>query len=186
MNPRRTLLLAGCSLGVLSAAAAAVAENRKNPVEGRFEKLRDFTVDKLPLQDAIRIVHGAGQRRIAVFSDPNCGHCKRVDRDLKAIGNVTVYIFPYPVLGDDSARKARDIWCGKDSAKRWEDWMQAGVAPTQAMGACDAAALQRNAALGRKLKINGTPALIFSDGTFVPGAIPAAWIETLLAAAERR
>eukprot|EP01035_Chromulina_nebulosa_P009272 gene9272-12522_t len=89
MNPRRTLLLAGCSLGVLSAAAAAVAENRKDPVEGRFEKLRDFTVDKLPLQDAIRIVHGAGQRRIAVFSDPNCGHCKRVDRDLKAIGNVT-------------------------------------------------------------------------------------------------
>lgn len=187
MNPRhalrRALLLAGCSLGVLRAGAA---ERRKDPIEGRFEKLADLAVDKLPLQDAIRIVHGNGKRSIAVFSDPNCGHCKRIDRDLKAIGNVTVYVFPYPVLGDDSARKARDLWCGKDRAKRWEDWMQADVAPAQATGPCDTGALQRNAALGRKLKIKGTPALIFSDGTFVPGAIPAAWIEQLLAAAERR
>lgn len=183
MNHRRNFLLLA---GALLATAASTAQSRKDPIEDRFGKLRDFAFDKLPLKDAIKLVHGAGTRRIAVFSDPNCGHCKRVDRDLKALGNVTVYVFPYPVLGDDSAAKARNIWCGKDNAKRWEDWMEAGTAPGEAAAGCDATALQRNAALGRQFGVKGTPALIFSDGTFVPGAIPAAWIEKLLAAAGRR
>lgn len=180
MNLRRSLLLGTCALGTLSVATTGFAQRRSDSVEGRFKKLDGFTFDQLPLKDAIQIVHGDGKRKLAVFSDPNCGHCKRVDRDLKALGNVTVHVFLYPVLGQDSSAKARNIWCGKNSAKRWEDWIEAGVAPGEAAGDCDVSALQRNAALGRKLKIEGTPALIFGDGTFVPGAIPVRWIEQLL------
>ncbi|WP_432727248.1 DsbC family protein [Variovorax sp. W6] len=181
MNLRRNLLLATCALGTLP-ASVAFAQRRSDSVEGRFGKLDGLRFDQLPFQDAIKVVHGNGKRQIAVFSDPNCGHCKRVDKDLKTLGNVTVHVFLYPVLGEDSSAKARDLWCGKDRAAGWQAWIEAGTVPAASTGACDASALQRNAALGRKLGIRGTPALIFGDGTFVPGAIPVRWIEQLLGA----
>jgi hypothetical protein len=49
---------------------------------------------------------------------------------------------------------------------------------------CDTAALERNVELGRKHRVQGTPALLFEDGTRAPGAIPAAQIEARMAAAK--
>jgi thiol:disulfide interchange protein DsbC len=40
--------------------------------------------------------------------------------------------------------------------------------------------------LGRKLKVNGTPALIFADGTINPGYLPAAELQKALNAAASR
>jgi len=92
-----------------------------------------------------------------------------------------VYLFLYPVLGPDSNVKARNIWCGKDRAKSWNDWMLNEVKPESAGANCDTAAIDRNVAFGRKYNITGTPTLIFSDGTRAPGAIPAAQVEKQLA-----
>ncbi len=122
-----------------------------------------------------------GDVTLVEFFDYNCGYCKQFERELKTIDNVTVYLFLYPVLGPDSTSKSRDIWCSKDKAKTWTDWMTAGVKPET--GNCDAAALQRNVEFGRKYNITGTPTLIFADGTRAPGAIPAAQVEKQLAAA---
>jgi thiol:disulfide interchange protein DsbC len=154
---------------------------RKNLTEERVEKLTAVDFDKLPIKDAFKIVRGNGKRKLAVFEDPNCGYCKQFERDLKTVDNVTVYLFLYPVLGPDSNVKSRDIWCSKDRAKTWADWMTAGVKPET--GSCDTAALQRNIEFGRKYNITGTPTLIFADGTRAPGAIPAAQVEKQLAAA---
>ncbi len=156
---------------------------RKNLTEARIEKLSQVAFDKLPLNDAFKIVRGNGKRKLAVFEDPNCGYCKQFERDLKNVDNVTVYLFLYPVLGPDSGVKSRDIWCSKDRAKSWTDWMTAEVKPENAAGGCDTAAIQRNVEFGRKYNITGTPTLIFSDGTRTPGAIPAAQVEKQLTAA---
>jgi len=154
---------------------------RKNLTEERVEKLTAVDFDKLPVKDAFKIVRGNGKRKLAVFEDPNCGYCKQFERDLKTVDNVTIYLFLYPVLGPDSNVKSRDIWCSKDKAKSWNDWMLTGVKPEA--GSCDTAALQRNIEFGRKYNITGTPTLIFADGTRAPGAIPAAQVEKQLAAA---
>jgi hypothetical protein len=69
------------------------------------------------------MVRGNGKRKLAVFEDPNCGYCKRFERDLQKVDNVTVYMFLYPILSQDSADKSRNIWCAKDKAKAWTDWM---------------------------------------------------------------
>ena len=61
---------------------------------------------------------------------------------------MTVYNFVIPILGGDSADKARSIWCAKDSTAAWRGWMVDGVAPPRVMGQCDASAIERNAALG--------------------------------------
>jgi thiol:disulfide interchange protein DsbC len=57
-----------------------------------------------------------------------------------------------------------------------------GTAPPKSMGQCDLGALQRNAELGRKHKINGTPSIVFEDGKRVPGAMSVEQIEKQLVA----
>ncbi|MFM9925248.1 DsbC family protein [Variovorax sp. H27-G14] len=157
-------------------------KTRKNLTEERVEKLSAVAFDQLPLKDSIKIVRGNGKRKLAVFEDPNCGYCKRFEKDMKTVDNVTVYLFLYPVLGPDSTVKSRDIWCSKDKGKAWGDWMEASAKPVTAAGNCDVTALQRNVEFGRKYNITGTPTLIFSDGTRTPGAIPAEQVEKQLAA----
>ena len=157
-------------------------KTRKNLTEERVEKLTAVAFDQLPLKDSIKIVRGNGKRKLAVFEDPNCGYCKRFEKDMKTVDNVTVYLFLYPVLGPDSTVKSRDIWCSKDKGKAWSDWMEASAKPATASGSCDVTALQRNVEFGRKYNITGTPTLIFSDGTRTPGAIPAEQVEKQLAA----
>ena len=155
--------------------------NRRNLTEERVEKLTAIDFAALPLKDAITIVRGNGKRKLAVFEDPNCGYCKRFERDEQKVDNVTVYLFLYPILSQDSSDRSRNVWCAKDRAKAWQDLMLKEQAPANAQ--CDTAALQRNLDLGRKHKITGTPTLIASDGTRVPGAIGTAQIEKLLAQA---
>ncbi len=149
-------------------------KNKANLTRQRIAKLTAIKFDELPLKDAMVIKQGNGSRRLAVFADPNCGYCKRLERDLVALKDVTIYNFVYPVLGPDSNDKSRAIWCSKDAMKTWRDWMIDGVTPPRAMGKCDDAAIQRTLDYGKKYRINGTPAIVFENGDRVPGALPAA------------
>lgn len=159
---------------------------RRNLTEERVNQLTAVAFDALPTKDAFTIVRGNGQRKVAVFEDPNCGYCKRFERDLQKVDNVTVYLYLYPILGADSTEKSNAIWCAKDPARAWSDWMLRNVSPAKAEKAasCDLTALQRNVELGRKHRITGTPTLIFTDGSRVPGAIDAPQVEKYLADAK--
>ena len=158
----------------------------ENITEARIRELTVIDFATLPLKDAIVWKQGTGARKLAVFADPNCGYCKRFERDLGKIKDVTVYTFLYPILGEDSVEKSRNIWCAKDATQAWRSWMVEGKAPVRSMSQCDASALERNTALGRKHKVNGTPALVFEDGTRVPGALPADQVEKQLVAARSK
>ena len=152
---------------------------RNNLTEERVSKLSAVDFKSLPVKDAFTIVRGNGKRRIAIFEDPNCGYCKRFEKDLAKIDNVTVHVFLYPVLGPDSQAKSQAIWCAKDKAKAFEDWMLRNIAPTPA--SCDSSAIQRNLALGKQHRITGTPTSFLPDGTRLPGAVPLEKIEQALA-----
>ena len=153
-------------------------KQRRNLTEERIDKLTAINFESLPIKDAFTIVRGNGKRKLAVFEDPNCGYCKRFEHDLQKVDNVTIHMFLYPILGADSAEKSKHIWCAKDKAKSWQDWMVRDQLPKTA--SCDSAAIERNVELGRKYKINGTPTLVFVDGTRVPGAISTAQVEKYL------
>ena len=158
------------------------ARAKRNLTEERTEKLLSVAFDNLPLKDAFTIVRGTGKRKLAVFEDPNCGYCKRFEKDLQKVDNVTVHMFLYPILGPDSVDKSRNIWCTKDKAKAWLDFMVRDQAAPSAT--CDTAAIARNLEFGKKHKITGTPTLFFADGSRVPGAINAPQIEKYLADAK--
>lgn len=148
---------------------------------------RDFTREKiqainkvnfadLPLELAIKTVKGNGRRTIAVFEDPNCGYCKRFQKTMQNIDNVTVYSFQYNILTQDSIEKSRNIWCASDPGKAWSDWMISGREAPVAPAACSAPH-EKVLALGQKMKVTGTPTIIFTDGSRIPGAIDAKTLE---------
>ena len=150
-------------------------KQRRNLTEERVDKLTAINFEALPFKDAFTIVRGNGKRRLAVFQDPNCGYCKRFERDVQKLNHVTIHMFLYPILSADSNEKSKNIWCAKDRVKAWQDWMVRDQAPAAAN--CDASAIARNIDIGRKFKITGTPTLVFADGSRVPGAISVAEVE---------
>jgi thiol:disulfide interchange protein DsbC len=155
---------------------------KKNLTEERLEKLNLVAFDSLPLNDAFTIVRGNGKRKMAVFEDPNCGYCKRFERDMQKVSDVTIHLFLMPILGPDSSVKSKAVWCAKDKAKAWADMMLRDQKP--AAGNCDATALTRNIEFGQQHRITGTPTLIFADGKRVPGAIGAQQVEQYLTQAK--
>ena len=156
-------------------------KGKRNLTEERVTKLSAIDFDDLPLKDAFTQVRGNGKRKLAVFEDPNCGYCKRFERDLQKVNDVTIHTFLIPILSADSAEKSKNIWCAKDKNKAWLDWMVRDQNPAKA--SCDTTALERNLAFSKKYKITGTPTVFFANGTRVPGAISAPEIEKQLASA---
>lgn len=156
------------------------SRTRKSVTQARMQELSAIDFSTLPLNQAIKQVKGNGKRVLATFEDPNCGYCKRLGKDLAKMSDVTVYTFLMPMLGEDSVTKSNHIWCAKDRAKAWNDWIIDAKPPTAA--SCDTTAVTKNLELGRKLKINGTPTLFLADGSRIGGYLPAAELERALAA----
>lgn len=155
-------------------------KTRQSLTEARMEELNKVVIDwnSLPLDKAIKEVRGKGERKLVVFSDPDCPFCKRLEQEsLAKLDNVTVYTFLYPLtqLHPDAARKSTAIWCSPKPAETWTGFMRNGTKlPTNTN--CKTP-LSEIAQLGERLGITGTPALIFPNGKLVPGAIPLQMIE---------
>lgn len=147
----------------------------------RIDEINKIKFSDLPLELALKQVKGDGKRVIAVFEDPNCGYCKRLRQTtLKEIDNVTIYTFMYNILSEDSFAKSKNIWCAPDRVKAWDDWMIAGKAAPAAPANC-ATPNDKVVALGHKLRIQGTPAIFFTDGSRIPGAVDSKTLEAKLA-----
>jgi thiol:disulfide interchange protein DsbC len=149
-----------------------------NLTEQRSHDLNRIKWSDLPLNDAIKVVRGKGTRQIAVFADPNCGFCKKLEKSFQQLDNVTIYTFLVPLLSADSATKSKQIWCAADRNKAWNAWMLENQAPTGS-GDCGTP-LDRNTSLAKKLGVTGTPAMFFVDGSRIAGAVPLAHIEKKL------
>jgi thiol:disulfide interchange protein DsbC len=160
-------------------------KTRTNLTEQRIAKLTAIDFKSLQLKDAMVWKQGTGERKLVVFADPNCGYCKKFEKDLQAVKDVTVYTFLYPILGGDSPEKAKQIWCAKDNTKAWRDWMLHGT-PIADSPQCDVSALQRNFAFGQQHRIRGTPGLVFEDGRQQAGALSTEQIEKQLVATRQK
>jgi thiol:disulfide interchange protein DsbC len=152
------------------------AKSGTNYTKARTDELSKIKFSDLPLESALKMVKGDGKRVIAVFEDPNCGYCKRFRKTLAGMDNITVYTFLYNILSEDSTVKSKNVWCSADRNKAWDEWMLNGKAPSAASANC-ATPNEKILALGQKLRVNGTPAIFFADGSRVPGAMDAKGLE---------
>jgi thiol:disulfide interchange protein DsbC len=154
-------------------------KSKENVTELRTRQLNAVKFENLPLDSAVKIVRGNGSRKVAIFADPNCGYCKRFERDLLGVSDITVYVFLYPILSPDSVEKSKAVWCSADKGQAWLDLMVKNTAPTSGTK-CDTGAIDKSLAFGREKRIQGTPTIIFEDGDRVPGAMPIAQFEKKL------
>ena len=159
--------------------------NQRNLTKEREDLLTAVKWDSLPVKDAITFTRGNGARKLAVFADPNCGYCKKFERDLLKLDNVTVHVFQIGILSPDSKAKNRAIWCSRDKGQAWLDWMVRNTTPAEAAAMCDASAVTRNEAFAKKNKINSTPTLLFEDGSRQAGAIPMEELEQQFASLKK-
>jgi len=147
----------------------------KNITEQRQADLNRIKWTDLSPANAMKTVRGNGSRQLAIFSDPNCGYCKRLEKSLQQLDNVTIYTYLIPILSPDSAQKSKQIWCSADPYKAYTDWMINGVVPS---GKSDCSTpLDKNMAFAKSYGITGTPTLFFTDGSRFPGAVQITDIE---------
>lgn len=148
--------------------------------EGKIEaeKTGKLDFERLPLNDAITIVRGDGSRKVVIFSDPDCPYCKQLENNIASVTNITIHLFMFPIeqLHPHSKTKAVAVWCDSNRAKAWEGLVRRNEVPT---GQCDNP-IDRNVALAESLGINGTPTIILTDGSIIPGAPSAARFEQML------
>lgn len=149
---------------------------RADLTEHRRRQLFAVDFNKLPLDLAVKKVKGNGKRKMAYFTDPNCGYCKRLEKELSQVTDVTLYLFLYPVF-NGSEVIVRNVLCSKDPASTWDNLMLKNIAPPAASCKTETAKVLE---LGEKLHVNGTPNLIFADGIQAPGLLPAAELEKRL------
>lgn len=158
-------------------------KDMRNLTQARSRILFAVDFDALPLDLAVKRVKGNGQRRMAYFTDPNCGFCKKLEAELKNVDNVTLYRFMLPIF-EGSGDKIRNVLCSPDPNRSWEDLMISGIQPANAN--CPVDRMDKVKALAEKLKVNGTPALVFANGLMQPGYMPASALEKALNAGPLR
>ena len=138
--------------------------------QARRDELLRIDFKALPFDQAMKVVRGKGERVIAVFADPTCRYCKQFEQGLGELDNVTIYTFLYPILSPDASTRAKQIWCSPDRQKAWDDLMLREIAP---MARADCAnPVDKNADMGRKMEVSGTPTIFFADGNRIAGAVP--------------
>jgi thiol:disulfide interchange protein DsbC len=157
-------------------------KSRDNLTQARLNQLQAVDWNTLPLNNALKTVKGNGARKLVVFSDVDCPYCRKFEAELSKVDNITIYTFLYPIEGlhPRAIQASKQIWCAPDRNKAWEDYIAGGSLPRND-GQC-ANPVDATIALGGKLKISGTPTIIFANGQRVPGMVPAAQLERLLAA----
>lgn len=172
------------SAQVLIVGSLIETRTDRNLTDERLSKLSAIDWNGLPFQWAVTTKRGNGRRQIAIFSDPNCPFCRKFEKDLAAIDDITVHIFLYPVIKPESVRQTKSVWCSKDRAKAWNDLMLKGVEPTAPID-CDNP-IDELVALGQRLGATSTPTWFLPNGEKNLGAQPMSKVVPLLDATARR
>ena len=135
-----------------------------------LERLSAVPFDQLPLELAIKEVHGDGSRQMALFEDPNCPICRAFTKFVEQLDDVTVYRFMFPVLDPSSQDYARVAWCAADTAGAW----QLAMAGNRITGdqSCDITGLANILKFGEKHRIDATPTVFLGNGKRLVGATP--------------
>ena len=109
---------------------------------------------------------------LTVFTDIDCGYCRKLHSDIDKYNDegITVRYLPFPRSGPDtpSYYKAVSVWCSDD---RRAALTRAKAGQDVPNATCDNP-VRASLALGHKLGVNGTPALILEDGHLLPGYVP--------------
>lgn len=156
-------LLQLCWVGSVCAAA---------PADAAFD-MPYFNWQSLQLSDAIMEIRGNGSRKIAVFTDPDCGYCRKYEQTLAQADNLTIYRFLTPI-SESGTRKSVQIWCSSADNRVRLQVLQAvmrGEPMALPKGDCPNP-VQSNVRFAKSQDIYFTPSTVNRDGRIAKGYLP--------------
>jgi thiol:disulfide interchange protein DsbC len=154
----------------------------RNLTEAPPERSAIGVLARASRDSAIKRVRGNGRRVLYTFEDPNCGFCKSLHREIGRLDDVTVYIFPMPILSQDSVEKAIAAWCAEDRTRAWGALMSDIPLPALPKDRAGCAhPLQKVMELAKRFGINSTPVVFLGNGVRINGYVPADRIEKAFA-----
>jgi len=125
---------------------------------------------------------GERKARLLVFTDIDCPYCRKLHDevpDLAEMGIEVAYLaFPRSGPGTPTAKKMEAIWC-QQGDERLAAMDRAKSGDENEPTSCENA-VNEQFMLGQQVGVTGTPALIFEDGSLVPGYVPAARLKQML------
>jgi thiol:disulfide interchange protein DsbC len=118
---------------------------------------------------------------ITVFTDIDCGYCRRLHREMKAINDhgikVRYLFYPRTGPGTESWTKAESVWCSPD---RNDALTRAKAGEEITAKTCKSTPVAEQYELGNKFGVRGTPAIITESGELLPGYVPADQLAKML------
>ncbi len=162
-------------------------EAKVNLSELSRTEMRRSLVNSLEDKDVILFSPTDPKYSVTVFTDVDCTYCRKLHAeigDYMSRGIAVRYVL-YPRNGPASRAwgTSEDVLCASDrgvaltAAKLGQDFESAK---------CDSSLLSRHYILGQDIGLNGTPAIILEDGTFIGGYVTPAMLSMRLAAATKR
>jgi len=128
----------------------------------RLEEINTIDWSLLPLKQAI-ISGDPDGLPVAIFTDPECPYCKKLEVSLQGSSGIKFYTFLFPLesIHPQARAKAESIWCAEHQHEAMLDVMLKGK--TLPKATCHTP-INKNIGLARQLGINGTPTIISGDG----------------------
>lgn len=133
----------------------------------RVKYLNDLNKD-----DYIEFATENPKDAIYVFTDIDCGYCRKLHRDVPELNarGISVRYLAYPRAGVDSAvgQKMSRVWCAEDKQKALTAAKNRQLIEAKT---CDDPVAEQYE-LGRKLGVRGTPSIYLENGKNLPGYLP--------------
>ncbi len=109
-----------------------------------------------------------------VFTDVDCGYCRLIHKEVPSLNEMGVSVkylaFPRAGMGSMSYKKIASAWCADDKLAALDD-LKAGKQID--IKVCDDNPVAKQYALGQKLGVTGTPAIVLESGELIPGYLKA-------------
>jgi len=109
---------------------------------------------------------------LLVFTDIDCGYCRKLHNQMEGYNEQGIAIhymaFPRAGIGSDSYDKFVSVWCSADQ----KDALTLAKNGTDPIPQKCPNPIADQYELGREVGVTGTPALVTSDGTLIPGYMP--------------
>jgi thiol:disulfide interchange protein DsbC len=154
---------------------------RVNLTEQKRSEQRLALMRSVKAEDAIVFSpQDKARHMVYVFTDIDCGYCRRMHKEIKGYTDLGIEIryLAFPRSGADtpSYYKAVSVWCAEDRKQAITE-AKAGRQPPERT--CKNP-VQAEMSLGSRIGVSGTPTLVFSNGSMLPGYLNPAQLSQYL------
>ena len=143
-----------------------------NITEKSIAERRKLILQNIPSEELISFKSSNEQFSVIVFTDVDCGYCRKLHNQIDEYNSLGISInyaaFPRSGLGTSAFTKMVGAWCSdnpKDSMTKLKNNSPLDIS------FCENQPVSKQYIIGKKLGVDGTPAIFSMDGEMFPGYI---------------